>query len=120
MSEESQQWEVSLYRTASGRVPLQEFFDSLSVGQRAKLLRAVNMLREAGLRVGPPWLKKIAGGLWELRVEAENAQLRVLFWHGRSDFVLLHGLKKKRQKLTPKDLQTARKRLQDYLARTRS
>lgn len=47
-------WEVEFFRTAGGREPITEFLDSLSVKERTKALRAIQLLEEFGSRLGMP------------------------------------------------------------------
>jgi len=103
-------WQVVFYRTASGKRPVREFLDSLAASQRAKALSGLVMLAEAGYQLGPPWLKKIEDDLWELRVLAGKVRLRFLFYVEGQRCVVLHGLKKKTERLPQRDLQTARLR----------
>ena len=111
-------WEVVFYETAGGRRPVTEFLEKgCTHRQAAKLLDTLTMLEEAGFSLGPPWLKKVDEDLWELRVQADKARLRVLFYRYGNRFVLLHGLKKQRQRLSESDLRTARGRCKDYRTR---
>ncbi len=109
--------QVVFYETTGGRSPVRDFLDGLTHRQRAKVLHLLVMLEEAGFQLGPPWLKKLDEALWELRVLADGVQLRILFCQESDDLVLLHGLRKKQQKLPGKDLATARRRYHDHNAR---
>ena len=106
----NRRWQVVFYRTASGKRPVREFLDGLTAGQRAKALSVLTMLAEAGYELGPPWLKKIEDDLWELRIQVGKVRLRFLFCVERARCVVLHGVKKKRDRLPERDLQTARLR----------
>ena len=67
-------------------------------------------MRKYGLIMGMPHIKKINKDLFELRVRGK-IQVRFLFTYKNNTFYLLHGFKKKRQKLLQKDIKTAEKRL---------
>ena len=108
---------VIFYQTSAGRSPVEEFLDGLTDRQRAKALDALDILEGAGYRLGPPWLKKVEANLWELRVQAHKAWLRLFFCQDGARFVILHGLKKKTDKLPQRDLETARQRRRDHLGR---
>lgn len=108
---------VVFYQTPSGRSPVEDFLNGLTHRQRAKALDALEMLDEAGYYAGPPWLKKIDADLWELRVWAGGVRLRFLFCQEGAEFVILHGLKKKADRLPERDLETARHRCREYRAR---
>ena len=105
---------VVLYEGASGRRPVADFLDRLTNRQRAKVLDVLTMLEEAGQRLGPPWLKKIDGDLWEVRVQADKVQVRILLCQAGRELVLLHGLKKKADKLPARDVETARRRCVEH------
>jgi len=117
MPENTRHWQVVSYETPSARVPVQEFLDRLTLRQRARVLDVLDMLEEAGFRLGPPWLKKIDEDLWEVRVQVEKGQVRIIFCEEGRQIVLLHGLKKKQQKLPHRDLETARRRCKEHRLR---
>ena len=111
------QWLVVFYKSASGNIPVKEFLEKLSSPLRAKILYGLTMLSSAGYNLGPPWLKKIDDILWEIRIQAEKTQVRVLFCEKKRKFILLHALKKKRQKRSRQDIETAHQRWDDYKVR---
>lgn len=63
-----------------------------------------------GSRAGWPFVKKIEKGLFELRIRGAT-EIRFIFVAYGSDIMILHGFKKKTQKLPLKDLRLAKKRL---------
>jgi phage-related protein len=105
---------VILYQTSGGKSPVEDFLNSLTFRQRAKALNALTLLGEAGYSLGPPWLEKIEGEIWELRVHVDKVRLRFLFRRVGTDFVVLHALKKKAQRLPAKDIATAHRRGREY------
>jgi phage-related protein len=108
-------YQVVFYETARGRGPVQDFLDGRCTHhQRAKVAHALTLLAEAGFRLGPPWLKKVGKDIWELRVWADRARLRILFCQDGRDLVLLHALKKQADRLPNKDLEVARQRCRDW------
>ena len=114
-----EQWKVILYRSPSGDHPLQQFIDGLEIKAQSKVQDAIKLLREFGIRLGPPHVKKLTGtDLWELRIVGSDS-VRVLYVAvtGRT-FVLLHGFKKKKDKTPLKEIKTAVDRLTEYRSRT--
>ncbi len=114
-----EQWKVVLYRSPSGDHPVQQFLDDLEIKAQSKVQDAIKMLREFGVRLGLPHVKKLTGtNLWELRIIGGDS-IRVLYVAvaGRT-FVLLHGFKKKKDKTPPKDIKIAEDRLVEYRSRT--
>ena len=61
----------------------------------------------------------VIGRVWEVRVEQERVQRRLLYFAapGRT-FVMLHGFAKKTRKVPLKEIEVAQKRLADYLTRS--
>jgi len=57
-----------------------------------------------------PYVKKINQNLHELRIRGK-IEVRILFAYKYNVFYLLHGFKKKRQKLLLKDIAIAENRL---------
>ena len=115
-----EKWKVILYRSPSGVHPVQQFIDSLEIKAQSKAQDAIYMLKEFGIRLGLPHIKKLTGtDLWELRIIG-NDSIRVLYVAvtGRT-FLLLHGFKKKKDKTPPKEIRTAEDRLAEYRSRTK-
>ncbi|MEW5762040.1 MAG: type II toxin-antitoxin system RelE/ParE family toxin [Bacillota bacterium] len=60
--------EILFYETAAGNIPAAEYIGSLDAGTQAKVARALDLLAEYGPVMGPPHVKHLGGGLFELRV----------------------------------------------------
>lgn len=115
----STQWKILLYRTSQGVSPVKDFIDKLELKAQAKVRNSVKLLGDFGTGLGPPNIKKLTGTeLWELRILGVDS-IRVLYVAvtGRA-FLLLHGFKKKKNKIPSKEIKIAIKRLTDYKART--
>jgi|SRR3989344_2141282 len=114
-----QQWRILLYRTLQGNSPVHEFIDSLELRVQARVYDAINLLRNFGIRLGSPHVKKVIGTqIWELRILGADS-IRVLYITitGKT-FLILHGFKKKKYKTPPKEIRIAEERLADHRART--
>lgn len=114
-----EQWKILLYQTLQGDSPVKEFIDSLEQRAQAKVYDAINLLRNFGIRIGPPHVKKVIGTeMWELRILGADS-IRVLYIAitGKT-FLILHGFKKKKDKMPPKEIKIAEERLTDHKART--
>ncbi len=66
-----------------------------------------------GWPLGMPLIRKLGGGLWEVRSHLDAGIARVIFTVEGSLMVLLHGFVKKSQRTLPGDMKTARQRLAD-------
>jgi len=94
----------------NNRQPVEDFLLSLDQATIPKCLKAINVLENYGLFAGYPFIKKITREIFELRIKGQN-EIRFLFTYKNDMFYLLHGFKKKRQKLLPKDIKIAQNRL---------
>lgn len=114
-----EKWKILLYQTLQGDSPVKEFIDSLEQRAQAKVYDAINLLRNFGIRIGLPHVKKLSGTeLWELRILGVDS-IRVLYIAitGKT-FLILHGFKKKKDKTPPKEIKIAEERHTDHKTRT--
>ena len=115
-------FEISFYKDAEGKSPVEEYLLKLSTVNRmlvAKTRSGIEKLRNRAYH-RPPLSKHIESGLWELRVNAGNDILRVLYTFEKGQvIILLHGFVKKQQKMPISELETARKRLKELKEKSR-
>lgn len=111
-------WIIDFYKDASGTEPVRVFMDSLSLTVRAKTTRAIEKLAEYGVLLKEPFTKQVKGKIRELRVKDAQGNIRILYftYTGRR-FVLLHGFIKKTDKTPEREIETAEKRMNDYIKR---
>ena len=111
--------EIRFYRTASGRCPIVEFFDSLSGKQAQKVAWVLTLIEELDV-VPVKYFKKLTGreGLWEVRIDVGRDTFRLLaFFDGPRIIVLAHGFAKKAQKVPKKLMALAERRRAEYFGR---
>ncbi|MBI3962358.1 MAG: type II toxin-antitoxin system RelE/ParE family toxin, partial [Deinococcus sp.] len=102
---------VVVYMTQSGRTPVLDFLETLGDRARGRVEADIDFLEvEPGIGIGEPTYKHLRGPIWEIRTPTPEGAVRVLFGIDGPDAVLLHALKKKRQRLDPQDLALAEKR----------
>ncbi len=113
-----EQWNVILYKTPTGDVPVREFILSLEVKAKSKVEDSIKLLKEFGIRLGLPHVKKLTGTeLWELRiVGGDSIRIFYIAISGKN-FLLLHGFKKKKDKTPPKEIKVAEDRLAEFRTR---
>ena len=109
---------IIYYTTAKGENPISDFLDNLSSKQQSKLLRATSYIEAYGLISILPHVKKLIGTpFWEIRILGKD-NLRIIYVSVLADHVLLlHGFIKKTQKTSPRDIQTAILRYNDWVKR---
>jgi len=89
---------------------INKFLDSLQKEERSKVDRAVEMLEIKEYRIEMPFSRKIEKDLYELRIKSEH-NIRIFYTFYQNSIYLLHIISKKSQKLSKKDIDTARDRL---------
>ncbi len=110
--------EVVHYALPNGKVPVEEYLDSLDRGLRAKTLRSVSLLREFGPLLREPESKYLRDGIFELRTVFGGNTGRVFYFffhNGRA--VLTHGFVKKSNKAPQREIEKALRYREDYLVR---
>ena len=113
-------WIVELYDRPDGTSPVAEFIEQQSPRNQANIFGEPDDLVEFGLMDRGNKLKHVEGKLWELRFRGIGHQFRfVYFTHTGRRIVILHGFCKKTRKTPKRELNTARRRLQDYRDRYR-
>ena len=95
-----------------------EFLDSLPEKHQSKAFREIELLAECGTALKEPHVERIEEDIWELRIKFSSDISRIFYIVWRKDtLVLLHGFVKKTQKTPPREIETARKRAEDYKRR---
>lgn len=79
-------------------------------GTIAKIAHAIDLLGKHGSLLAMPHAKKVTNQLHELRIRGKQ-EIRILDAFSSRKIYLLHGFKKKQDKIPPKELHTAEVRL---------
>jgi len=113
------EWKIDYYETTAGKYPVKEFIDDLDAKAKSKVVNALDLLEEFGIKVGPPKVEKVLGtDLWELRIVGRD-NIRIFYVAKTSkSFLLLHAFFKKKQKTDKKEIKIAQDRLKDYKSRS--
>lgn len=112
-------WKILLYKSLQGKTPVNEFILSLELKAQAKVRSSITLLKNFGVSVSSPHIKKLAGTeLWELRILGSDS-IRILYIAiTGKNFLLLHGFKKKKDKTPLKEVKIAEDRLAEFRSRT--
>ncbi len=114
-------YKIFFYKNRNGIEPVADYLRELAAkkdkNSRVKLGKIrdyVKMLSEYGTRIGEPYVKHIESDIWELRPLRD----RIFFacWIDRS-FVLLHQFMKKTQKTPVREIEKAKRELEDLRER---
>lgn len=111
-------WEVVFYETSQGGRPAEEWLRDQRARVQARFAHIFELLEEYGTNVRGPYVAHVRGKIWEVRVEHDKVQRRLLYFPapGRR-FVMLHGFTKKTQKTPQKEIEVAEQRMKDYMER---
>lgn len=112
-------WHVVFYLDSGGHEPVKDFILGQSDGAIAEIIHVLKLLREFNIALGMPYVDKIGpSGIRELRIKHSSDIYRIYFFaHTGRKFVLLHAIKKKRNKTSQNDISLAIDRMNDYKAR---
>lgn len=108
-----------------GKQPVKEYLDKLeekSINSKDarikynKIDQYIGILREYGTAAGEPYVKHLDGEIWELRPLRD----RILFfaWGGNS-FILLSHFMKRTQKTPKREIEKAKRLMEDFRERSR-
>jgi len=111
--------EVIFYESDNGRIPVEEFLDTLSSKQALKVAWVINLVEDMEV-VPTQYFQKMVStdDLWEIRVKVAGDIFRILgFFDGRKLVVLSHAFQKKTQKTPRQAIKLAEERKRDYFRR---
>lgn len=104
---------------------MREFLCSLPPKLRAKAFSDIELLQKHGNTLREPYVKPIKGkenrGLYELRVKFSSDIARIFYFaYYNNHYILLHGFIKKTMKTPKKEIDRARRYMEDYRRRVRN
>ena len=111
-------WEVRLYETLEGRMPVLEFLVGLPARHRAKVRQAIGRLEVFGPNLGFPDTSAVKNAPFrELRTRFAGQQYRILYVQDSATFVLFTGFHKTSDRDLDRSVRDAKTYLTDYRAR---
>lgn len=99
-------WKVYFFQTARGDHPVKNFIILQNEASQARINKSIRLLINYGPFLKPPYIKKIKGKIFELRVRGNNP-VRIFYIQKQNSIFLLHAFKKKSQKTPLRELKTA-------------
>jgi phage-related protein len=113
-------WIFEFYVDADGSSPVEEFLDSIDMKTRTRFRWSMEQLRVRNIQARAPLARHLDGDLWELREESDTNIYRIVyfFFAGRR-IIFLHGFQKKTQKTPRREVETAKRRHDAFLAQRR-
>lgn len=112
-------WQLLFYPTRENYEPVKEFILQLDYGARQEIIHVMDLLYKNNVKLRMPYVEKInKSGLRELRIKHGSDIYRILFFAFTGQkFILLHIIKKKKDKLPIAAIQLAIKRMEDFKSR---
>ena len=112
-------WHVVFYMDSRGNETVKDFILRQPDGAIAEIIHVLKLLREFNITLAIPYVEKIgSSGIRELRIKHSSDIYRIYFFaHTGRKFVLLHAIKKKRNKIAENDIRLAIDRMNDCRAR---
>ncbi|MDO4395876.1 MAG: type II toxin-antitoxin system RelE/ParE family toxin [Clostridia bacterium] len=119
-------YDIEFYEDINGKSDLWNFLEELRVKglsnkdariQFKQISLYIQLLQDHGTRLSENITKHIENDIWELR----PGHNRIFYFYQDNDtFVLLHHFRKKTQKTPRREIERAKSRRDDYLARKES
>lgn len=107
--------EIIFYDKEDGKVPVEEFLNSLSPKLLAKTLKNIDLLEKFGNNLREPFSKKLVDGIFELRTKQSSDITRILYFFViDKKIVLTNGFVKKSNKTPKSEIELAIKYKKDF------
>ena len=111
-------YEIIFYSDKNGKSDIEEYIKNLQNKDSRikinKIISYINLLSKNGTEIGEPYIKHLDNEIWELRPLRD----RILFaYWDNNKFILLHQFMKKTKKTPVKEIEKARRNLEDYKRR---
>jgi phage-related protein len=106
-------FEVFFFETAAGNQPVREFLLNRSEQDKKEIGSDILEVQRR-FPVGLPLVDKISDNLWEIRSHIPDGICRTFFTIHTHAIILLHSFVKKTKKTPSKELEIAKRRLQEY------
>jgi phage-related protein len=111
-------FQIIFYASEYGKEPVRKLLQSLKDKDKKIVGEDIKTL-QYGWPIGMPLSKKVDTDLWEIRSKLDDHILRIFFSVIGTTMVLLHGFEKKSNKTPLSEIQTARKRVEQFKNRSR-
>lgn len=115
-------YDIEIYETENGKSEVKEYIKELQKKNSKdkkikfqKIIAYIRMLQERGLSLGEPYIKHLDDEIWKLR----PLRNRILFASCINNrFVLLTIFMKQTQKTPKREIERAKRCLEDYIKRS--
>jgi phage-related protein len=112
------EWKVTYYSGQDGSIPVKEYIDNLSIGERAKTMAFIGLLEEKGPNLPRPYADLLEDGIHELRIKLKGTQVRILYFFCYQNVIVLTNVFDKHSDKVPKEqIRLAKENRKDFLRR---
>jgi len=109
-------WKIEYYTTRSDHCPAEEFLDSLTNEEFARLNSKILLLQELGINLRRPHVGFLRDKIYELRARDRKKQLRILyFFFDGNKIIFSHGIVKKLERVPDAEIARAIMHYEDYI-----
>ncbi|MFH0977002.1 MAG: type II toxin-antitoxin system RelE/ParE family toxin [Spirochaetota bacterium] len=111
-------WHIIYYETAKEECPIEDFINSRSIKNRAKIFSWLEQLEAHGPNLPRPYADLLEDGVHELRIKLSGDQVRIIYFFCYKDFIILtHSFIKTTDKVPKIEIEKAKKFRYDFIAR---
>ena len=108
-------WQIIFYKDGAGNEPVKNFILEQPDGAIGEILHVFDLLYRFDLSLGLPYVEKVRGKIWSLRIKHSSDYYRILYFaFSGKKFILLHAVKKTSDKLSNSDIEIAIKRMNEH------
>jgi phage-related protein len=112
-------WNIVYYETAKEECPVEDFINSRSIKNRAKILNWLEQLEAQGPNLPRSYADLIEDGIHELRIKLSGEQIRIIYFFCYREFIILtHAFRKNTDKVPKTEIEKAKKYRDDFIARS--
>jgi phage-related protein len=111
-------WHILYFIEKDGTKPVEEYIDSLSLNEQAKIIAIINHLEEKGPNLHRPYADFLEDGIHELRIKLTGTQVRILYFFCFKDMIIFTNVFDKHTDKVPKsEIKKAKNNRDDMLKR---
>ncbi|WZL73958.1 type II toxin-antitoxin system RelE/ParE family toxin [Clostridiaceae bacterium 35-E11] len=103
-----------IFYDEANRYPVIDFIETLSIGEKAEIIRYFDLLEEYGMALGLPYIQRIGKKhqLWQLKIPYGKTDLYFIFFHrDKGELIFIHGFKNNKEVNIKKELEISLERI---------